>query len=624
MNKYVVCLILAITLLFGLPLNALSSVTANDIMTIAEGIISWKKSDNGASPEEYLINNTYLENAGTTAGDWYPIGLGRLNITDNSAAYLAVIRDQIEKRYRQPEKLSAVKATEWHRITLAILSMGGDPTNFGTDENGKAIDLISDGTYNRGKTTSLGRQGINGWIWGLIALDSMRYEIPSDAYYTRDDIIIEILKQQLNDGGFALSGQSSDPDITAMAVQALSPYCNSEKDYTYVQKSTDKEMTKNVRAVIDEAISCLSNMQLNTGDYKSWGTENVESTAQVIIALCCINIDPLTDSRFIKDGCTLLDGILRYRMPDGGFIHSFTYDPDNPSSLPNRSNTMAGEQVLCAMAAIWRQQNGMRNLYDFRTEMDLSLKERIETLNKELSAVSEKTEREKAEALLSEFCLIPESERNYVKYYQNLYDAVKKYNINTDILNSNAGVSDKNDNNQKENVLTYFSKSDRETVDALPSELSTAYYVTVTTLLDKINFSEDFDEKDKYREKLNVAKSKIESIQNEIDQINNDIKDKLYPFEQISLKDKNAIDNIVERYSALSKYDKGKIEHWEDVIKAKTQTDNIQRAIVIGIFMMITVVILTSLLFLRIRKRIRKKEAEMEELSANYIDENDE
>lgn len=147
MNKYVVCLILAITLLFGLPLNALSSVTANDIMTIAEGIISWKKSDNGASPEEYLINNTYLENAGTTAGDWYPIGLGRLNITDNSAAYLAVIRDQIEKRYRQPEKLSAVKATEWHRITLAILSMGGDPTNFGTDENGKAIDLISDGTY---------------------------------------------------------------------------------------------------------------------------------------------------------------------------------------------------------------------------------------------------------------------------------------------------------------------------------------------------------------------------------------------------------------------------------------------------------------------------------------------
>ena len=86
--------------------------------------------------------------------------------------------------------------------------MGGDPTNIGTDENGLPINLIADGTYDRGKTTPLGRQGINGWIWGLITLDSMRYNIPDGAYYTRDDIIIEILRQQLSDGGFALSGKA--------------------------------------------------------------------------------------------------------------------------------------------------------------------------------------------------------------------------------------------------------------------------------------------------------------------------------------------------------------------------------------------------------------------------------
>ena len=51
-------------------------------------------------------------------------------------------------------------------------------------------------------------------------------------------------------------------------------------------------------------------------------------------------------------------------MADGGFIHSFTYDPDNPTSLPDKSNTMASEQTLYTMAALWRYKNGMRALYD--------------------------------------------------------------------------------------------------------------------------------------------------------------------------------------------------------------------------------------------------------------------
>ncbi len=74
----------------------------------------------------------------------------------------------------------------------------------GTDDEGNRIDLIADGTYDRGKTASLGRQGINGWIWGLIALDSLRYEIPEGGYYSREDLITEILCRQLADGALPL------------------------------------------------------------------------------------------------------------------------------------------------------------------------------------------------------------------------------------------------------------------------------------------------------------------------------------------------------------------------------------------------------------------------------------
>ena len=189
----------------------------------ADGIIAWKKADNGSEPGGDLINNAFLELAGTTPGDWFPIGMSRLGVTDDYDGYLAVLRQKVEKRYVTKDKLSRAKATEWHRISLAVLAAGGDPTSFGKNADGSAIDLIADGTYDRGRTAPLGRQGINGWIWGLIALDSMRYPVPDGAFYTRDDLITAILSQQLCDGGFALTGSAADPDITAMAVQALAP-----------------------------------------------------------------------------------------------------------------------------------------------------------------------------------------------------------------------------------------------------------------------------------------------------------------------------------------------------------------------------------------------------------------
>ena len=226
MRKRFLCLLLGLLCLTALLPAHGRAADAADVRAIADGIVAWKKADNGSTADGFLLNDAFLALAGTTPGDWYPIGLSRLGVEDRYDAYLAVLRDQVEERYRQPGALSAAKATEWHRIALAVLAAGGDPTSFGTDGDGQPIDLIADGTYNRGRQTSLGRQGINGWIWGLIALDSMRYELPDDAFYTREDILLEILCRQLADGGFALSGSAADPDITAMAVQALAPYYN--------------------------------------------------------------------------------------------------------------------------------------------------------------------------------------------------------------------------------------------------------------------------------------------------------------------------------------------------------------------------------------------------------------
>lgn len=502
-------------------------------LSVADGIIRWKKTENGSPADGFLLNDAFLTSAGSTAGDWYPIGLDRLGISDNFDGYLAVLTDRIEERYREPGRLSAAKATEWHRIALAMLAAGGDPTHAGTDENGTPIDLIADGTYDRGKTAPLGRQGLNGWVWGLIALDSMRYDVPADACDTRDGMIAEILRQQLPDGGFALNGTEADPDMTAMVLQALSPYRDSDRVYA--------EAAKTVPDAITDALACLSALQLETGDFASWGTENVESTDQVLIALCCLGIDPLTDARFCKNGHTLLDGILRYRLPDGGFAHSFAYDPNNPTAAPGKSNAMAGEQTLLAMAALWRQQNGLRTLYDFRPE-------------------------EGAEP--------------------------------------------------QENATVSFGDADREAADSLPENLTTAYEATVTFLLDKLLRSADFDGKAAYLQKLTDAKETIAAIRAEIDDINAEIREKLYPFDQLTVRDKETVDGIFGRCMALSEYDRTQIQRFDDVRRAKTQIDGALRGRLLAVVLCVVAAGIAFCLVRRVRKRRRRRETEREELAA--------
>jgi len=517
----------------AIAVSAAKIYTEQEIMSVAEGIINWKKLDNGSTVDGNLINNAYLEMAGSTPGDWYQIGMSRLGIEDDYDAYLAVVKQDVQDRYKEPGKLSSAKATEWQRISLAVLASGGDPTAFGQDENGKPINLIADGTYDRGKTTTLGRQGINGWIWGLIALDSMRYPVPDGAFNTRDDIIVEIIRQQLKDGGFALTGANSDVDISAMALQALAPYYGENKPYTYTQKAKGSEVTKTVKQIVDETIIRLSSVQTKDGDFFSWGTENVESTVQTVVALCSLGIDPQADERFIKNGKTMLDGIMKYRMPDGGFVHSFTYDDENPTSLPDKSNTMASEQALYGMAAILRQMKGMRTLYDFRPESDVGPTGPV-----------------------------------------------------------------------------IFTDADKSMADNLPKQLTTGQYVAVVKLLEKLTLSEDFNGKAVYKTKLEDSKTKIAEIQTEIDALNAFITEKLYPFESMSLKDKDAVDEAVRRYDALSDYDKQKILRYEDVIKTRTQIYNLQRAIIISVVLGVVVIIGTVLVVYRIRVRRRKKLAQ--------------
>ena len=119
--------------------------SVSDITEAIDGILAWKRAQQGVAEGQPLLSGELLTYAGSTAADWLPIGLSRYGAEDDYDSYLAALRTYVEQKYREPDKLDRTKATEWHRIALAVLACGGDPTHFGRDENGADINLIADG-----------------------------------------------------------------------------------------------------------------------------------------------------------------------------------------------------------------------------------------------------------------------------------------------------------------------------------------------------------------------------------------------------------------------------------------------------------------------------------------------
>ena len=279
----------------------------------------------------YKTTGDYISGLGTPGvgsigGEWMTIGLARSGRDVPSDYYDAVV-DYVKANIDENGRLDYARSTENSRIILALTAIGKDVTDVGGYNLLGGLDNME----------FIENQGINGPIWALIALDSHDY--PTSGDVTREKLVQTILDAALENGGWALTGTTADPDMTAMAMQALAPYYDTDE---------------NVRAAVDKALDVLSAAQLPTGGFASWGSENSESCAQVIVALTALGIDPATDSRFVKNGMTALDALASFYVDGGGFRHTASGELDG----------MATEQGYYALAAYYRFVNGQTSLYD--------------------------------------------------------------------------------------------------------------------------------------------------------------------------------------------------------------------------------------------------------------------
>ncbi len=196
----------------------------------------------------------------------------------------------------------------------------------------------------------VGELGIMSYVYGLHLIANCCEEPKSSG----QPYIDKLLSMQITDNetkekeGWALSGTKSTVDVTAMVVQALAHFKSDAA----------------VRKAIDSAVSALSEMQQSDGGFIDSGKKNPESAAQVIVALTALGINPLTDSRFIKNGKSAVDSLMSFKLADGGYTH------DSGSY-----NSMATVQALYSLISIYRMQSGKGALYDIETGIRIPKKQ---------------------------------------------------------------------------------------------------------------------------------------------------------------------------------------------------------------------------------------------------------
>lgn len=287
---------------------------------------------------EYITSKISNPSYGSVGGEWAVMGLARYGKI--SRDYISIYKNNLKKKIEEcGGNLSDKKYTEYARVTIALTSIGENPKDF------YGYNLVKP----LAELDHVKSQGANGIIYTLIALDCNAYTIPSpDGNYdgeitTREKLISLILNAELADGGWAYSGKTANADMTAMTIQALTPYYYKRKD---------------VKSAVDKGIAELSKLQLSDGSFASGKTKTCESTAQVLTALSEMRIS-ITDKRFVKNGNTVFDGLLQY-YEDGGFRH-----------LQNgQVNQMATEQAMYAMTAYYRSIAGKNRLYQMTDEKE--------------------------------------------------------------------------------------------------------------------------------------------------------------------------------------------------------------------------------------------------------------
>ena len=330
-----------------------SDIEASCQVTVVQGAhtLSTSVSQVLKDARSYMLS---INQSPSIGSEWFVLGFARSGMNLDSS-YFQTYYNHFANYLEENKGIltNSVKYTEYSKAAIVMTSIGKDARKIAGYNLLKPLadmDMVT-------------AQGTNGPIWALIALNCYPdYTIPKVSSVsnqtTKEKLITYILEQEMLDGGWKMTGNFPDPDLTGMAIQALAPFYQ-------------KEGYEEVTAAIDRALEVLGEMQNTTGGYSTMGVETSESCSQVITALCALGIDPEKDERFVKGGNWTVENLLSYYVDGKGFMHVKADEGNNGGGAAGEVNGMATEQAYYALTAYQRFKNGQTSLYDM-SDLELS------------------------------------------------------------------------------------------------------------------------------------------------------------------------------------------------------------------------------------------------------------
>ncbi|MBL4935267.1 DUF4430 domain-containing protein [Clostridium sp. YIM B02515] len=274
------------------------------------------------------LTNTsnYIKNK--SAGDaWSIISMAKLGLKPD----LTFI-NQSAADIKKNNGVADYTNTDLEKLIMVLTAAGYSPYSF------MGYNLVSE-LYNRDIDSFL----INDAIYGLMTYNYAN--ITGNYTISKDKLIDLILKDKLaykkdntDITGWALSGNAINPDITGLAINALSPYY---KD------------NASVKTAVDASVASLSKLQTESGYLADSYGYSSESLDVVILGLTSIGVNPEGD-KFKKSKGDLVSAMLSFKGTDGQFKHS----------IDGKNDFIATEEALRALISLKEfKTKGIYNYY---------------------------------------------------------------------------------------------------------------------------------------------------------------------------------------------------------------------------------------------------------------------
>ena len=272
----------------------------------------------------YIQSTVTNPDVGSISGEWAVLALARAGEVAAEDTWTSTYLTNLDAAIAAGDTITS--ATDYERVTLAVTALGLDASDY----NG--VDLTSAfSTYDDSML-------VNAKVFALIALNSRPYTSDATSAY-----VSGILAAAVEGGGWTYFGTSADVDMTAMAIQALAPYYDTDAA---------------VKAAVDAGLTALRGLQdETTGGFLGWGSTTESSTcstAQVVTALCALGIDPASGEWVTSSDESPLTALMAHYDAEEGFF----------GETSASANQMATEQAAYALVAYYRFVNDMNTLYD--------------------------------------------------------------------------------------------------------------------------------------------------------------------------------------------------------------------------------------------------------------------